>query len=35
VGRREEALAAVQEAVGMRRRLAQANPAAYEPDLFW
>jgi tetratricopeptide (TPR) repeat protein len=19
----------------MRRRLAQANPAAYEPDLFW
>ena len=33
VGRREDALAPAEEAVQIRRRLAQANPAAYEPDL--
>ncbi|MFY9617056.1 MAG: hypothetical protein WAQ31_03290 [Arcanobacterium sp.] len=33
VGRRVEALAAIEEAVGLYRRLAEANPAAYEPDL--
>jgi tetratricopeptide (TPR) repeat protein len=33
VGRREEALAPAQEAVEVYRRLAQANPAAHEPDL--
>jgi hypothetical protein len=32
-GRREEALVAIEEAVGIRRRLAEANPAAWEPDL--
>ncbi|HVX20993.1 MAG TPA: tetratricopeptide repeat protein [Acidimicrobiales bacterium] len=32
-GRREEGLAAVEEAVAVRRRLAEANPAAYEPGL--
>jgi hypothetical protein len=31
--RREEGLAASEEAVEVRRRLAQANPAAYLPDL--
>ena len=31
-GRREEALAAIEEAVGIRRRLAAAS-ASYEPDL--
>jgi tetratricopeptide (TPR) repeat protein len=33
VGRREEALAAEQEAVAIRRELAQASPGAYLPDL--
>ena len=33
VGRREEALAPTQEAVTIRRQLAQANPTAYLPDL--
>jgi tetratricopeptide (TPR) repeat protein len=32
-GRREEGLAAIQEAVTVYRRLAGANPAAYEPDV--
>ncbi|MDT3400300.1 hypothetical protein RKE29_27425, partial [Streptomyces sp. B1866] len=32
-GRREEGLAAIEEAVTIRRRLAAANPAAHEPDL--
>src|SRR5205823_6136034 len=32
-GRRAEALVAIEEAVEIRRRLAAANPAAYEPDL--
>ncbi|MCK9921770.1 tetratricopeptide repeat protein, partial [Frankia sp. AgPm24] len=32
-GRREEALAATEQAVEIRRRLAAANPAAFEPDL--
>ena len=33
VGRREEALAPTEEAVAIRRALAQANPAAYLPNL--
>ena len=33
LGQREEALAAVQEAVEMRRLLADANPEAHRPDL--
>jgi tetratricopeptide (TPR) repeat protein len=33
LGRREEALAATQEAVDIRRGLAQANPQAFLPDL--
>ena len=33
LGRREEALEATQEAVGHYRRLAEANPAAFLPDL--
>jgi hypothetical protein len=33
LGRRDEALTATQDAVGIRRRLAQDNPAAFEPDL--
>jgi tetratricopeptide (TPR) repeat protein len=33
LGRREEGLAAVEEAVDAYRRLAGANPAAYLPDL--
>ncbi|HSV66747.1 MAG TPA: tetratricopeptide repeat protein [Mycobacteriales bacterium] len=33
LGRREEGLAAIQEAVEAYRRLAEANPAAYQPDL--
>ncbi|MFY1621570.1 tetratricopeptide repeat protein [Micromonospora sp. WMMD735] len=32
-GRRQEALAPAEEAVAIRRRLAEANPAAYLPDL--
>jgi hypothetical protein len=32
-GRRKEGLAAIEEAVTMRRRLAAGNAAAYEPDL--
>ena len=32
-GRRDEALTASQDAVDIHRRLAAANPAAYEPDL--
>ena len=32
-GRRDEALTAIQDAVEVYRRLAEANPAAYEPDL--
>ena len=32
-GRRDEALAAITEAVDIRRRLAAANPAAFLPDL--
>ena len=33
VGRREEALAAIEESVAVYRRLAAVNPAAWEPDL--
>ena len=33
LGRREEALAAVQEAVAIRRELAAARPEAFRPDL--
>ena len=33
VNRNEEGLAAIEEAVEMRRRLATANPAAYEAHL--
>ncbi|HET8658217.1 MAG TPA: hypothetical protein VFM55_04365, partial [Micromonosporaceae bacterium] len=33
VGRRDQALAPITEAVDIRRRLAQANPDAYLPDL--
>jgi hypothetical protein len=33
LGRREEGLAAVEEAVGIRRRLAEARPDAFLPDL--
>ncbi|WP_245722822.1 tetratricopeptide repeat protein [Micromonospora matsumotoense] len=33
LGRREEALAFNEEATGIYRRLVQANPAAYLPDL--
>jgi tetratricopeptide (TPR) repeat protein len=33
VGRREDALAPAEEAVTIRRRLAETNPAAYLPDL--
>ncbi len=33
IGDRQGALAPATEAVNIRRRLAQANPAAYEPDL--
>ena len=33
VGRRDEALGAIEEAVAIRRRLAEANPAAFLPDL--
>jgi hypothetical protein len=33
LGRREEALAATQEAVDIRRRLAQTRPDAFLPDL--
>jgi hypothetical protein len=33
VGRREEALAAIREAVTVRRRLAQADPGRHLPDL--
>ena len=33
LGRREDALAAAQEAVTIRRQLAAANPDAFEPDL--
>jgi hypothetical protein len=33
VGRREEALAPAEEAVTIYRCLAEANPAAYLPDL--
>ncbi|HSV66542.1 MAG TPA: tetratricopeptide repeat protein [Mycobacteriales bacterium] len=33
LGRREEGLAAVEEAVEAYRRLAETNPAAYQPDL--
>ncbi len=33
LGRREEALTATQEAVGIYRQLAQANPQAFLPDL--
>jgi hypothetical protein len=32
-GRRDEGLAAIEEALSVYRRLAAANPAAYEPDL--
>jgi hypothetical protein len=32
-GRRAEGLTAIQDAVAIRRRLADANPAAYKPDL--
>jgi hypothetical protein len=32
VGLREEALTAAQDAVDIRRRLAETNPAALEPD---
>ena len=32
-GRRDEGLAAIHEAVTIRRRLAAENAAAYEPDL--
>jgi tetratricopeptide (TPR) repeat protein len=33
LGRRDEALAAAEEATGIYRRLAEANPAAYLPNL--
>ena len=33
VGRREDALAPAEEAVTIRRRLAETNPAAYLPNL--
>jgi hypothetical protein len=33
LGRREEGLDAIQDAVAIRRRLAGANPATYEPVL--
>ena len=33
LGRREEALAAVEEAVTIRRQLAQGRPDAFLPDL--
>jgi tetratricopeptide (TPR) repeat protein len=33
LGQREEGLAAIEEAVAIRRRLVEANPAAYLPDL--
>lgn len=33
VGRREDGLAAIEEAVTIRRRPADANPAAYLPNL--
>ena len=33
LGRREEALAPTEEATGIYRRLVEANPAAYLPDL--
>ncbi len=33
LGRREQALQATEEAVELYRRLAAANPAAFEPDL--
>jgi tetratricopeptide (TPR) repeat protein len=33
LGRREEALRATEEAVAVRRRLAQENPQAFLPDL--
>ena len=33
LGRREEALAAIQEAVTIRRQLAEARPDAFLPDL--
>jgi len=33
VGRREEGLTAIEEAVTIRRRLAQGNPTAHEPNL--
>ncbi|RKM86463.1 hypothetical protein SFRA_033305, partial [Streptomyces xinghaiensis] len=33
VGRREEALAPAEEAVRLRRELAEVNPAAYLPNL--
>jgi hypothetical protein len=33
LGRREEALAAAQEAVAIRRQLAQQHPEAFLPDL--
>lgn len=33
VGRRDEALAAIEEAVALRRRLAEASPAAFLADL--
>ncbi|MFC8849729.1 tetratricopeptide repeat protein, partial [Micromonospora sp. NPDC057141] len=33
LGRREQALAPAEEAVLIRRRLAEANPDAYLPDL--
>ena len=33
LGRREEALAAIQEAVTIRRELAAARPDAFRPDL--
>ena len=33
LGRREEALAAIQEAAGIYRELAAARPDAFRPDL--
>jgi hypothetical protein len=33
MGRREDGVAAIEEAAALYRRLAEANPAAYEPDL--
>ena len=33
LGRREEALAAIQEAVTIRRQLADARPDVFRPDL--